>query len=232
MDVRFDRLKNIKTQGLLPLANLLKGPAAVVFKNRIQKSGISVPEPAAEDLKRQWAEYLQGLGRSSPGDNLGSESTTLNEASVETGLPEDDMEPPGAVQYTTTRRVRNTAKGDQLKRLYSFKCQVCAYAIRVPREGIGNYAEVHHFKPLGGDHKGLDNWNNMLVLCPNCHAEFDGLALAIEPKSFRITALDKENPKHHKKVRFLPPHELAPANIKYHLRRFKQAGEEVSERSE
>jgi nitrite reductase/ring-hydroxylating ferredoxin subunit len=35
------------------------------------------------------------------------------------------------------------------------------------------YAEVHHLRPLGGHHRGLDRQDNMLVLCPNHHALFD-----------------------------------------------------------
>src|SRR5262249_17651932 len=81
-------------------------------------------------------------------------------------LPDDDDEPPPAVTYTTSRRIRNTAKGEKLKRLYGCQCQVCRHRIHVPRAG-GVYAEVHHLRPLGGEHMGLDNWNNMLVLCPN-----------------------------------------------------------------
>lgn len=138
-------------------------------------------------------------------------------------LPDDDDEPPGSVVYTASRRIRNTAKGEELKLLYTGKCQVCGLRIRVPREGAGWYVEVHHLRPLGGKHQGLDNWNNMLVLCPNCHAAFDGLAMALEPKTCRLISFHRQHKKHGRKPIFRPSHDLAPENVEYHWHRFCQA---------
>jgi 5-methylcytosine-specific restriction endonuclease McrA len=138
-------------------------------------------------------------------------------------IPDDDDEPPATVHYVTSRKVRNTAKGEALKLLYKCKCQVCRYRIRVPRAGSGGYVEVHHLWPLGGKHRGRDNWDNMLVLCPNCHAEFDALAMAIDSKTRRITCYDGRNPKSGKEVSYRPGHSLASDNVEYQWKRFSAA---------
>lgn len=129
--------------------------------------------------------------------------------------PDDDDNPPRRVKYTAARTVRNTQKGLDLKSLYN-SCQVCGHAIRVPGHIPRVYLEVHHLRPLGGDHKGKDNWNNMLVLCPNCHASFDSRAMAIHPES-RYVYSYQEN--HRSKPTFNAHHKLDPANIEYHWKR-------------
>jgi len=129
-------------------------------------------------------------------------------------LPDDDDAPPRKVNLITQRVVRNTAKGESLKRLYDCKCQVCGYRVAVPRAGSGVYAEVHHLRLLGANHGGWDNRNNMLVLCPNCHAEFDAHAMAIDPRTERSVCYGR-NPKSGKKLKFRRGHVLAPENVQY-----------------
>jgi predicted restriction endonuclease len=138
-------------------------------------------------------------------------------------FPDDDDELFGTVAYTINRRVRKTVKGERLKMLYGCECQICSYKIRVPRAGSGWYVEVHHLRPLGGKHRGRDNWDNMLVLCPNCHAEFDALAMAIDPKTRRVTCYEDRNPKAGNVIEFRGGHLLATENIQYHWERFREA---------
>jgi predicted restriction endonuclease len=138
-------------------------------------------------------------------------------------LLDDDEEPPPSVTCAVSRRIRNSAKAEELKRLYDWKCQVCRLRIAVPLDGNEWYAEVHHFRPLGGQHKGFDNWDNMLVLCPNCHACFDCLAMGINPSTGRVISFGRERATHGRRPVFLPGHELARENIKYHWSRFCEA---------
>jgi hypothetical protein len=135
-------------------------------------------------------------------------------------LPEEDEGPPSRVVYTVTRIVRNTALGDELKNLYNYQCQVCGQRIDTP---TGPYIEVHHLRPLGGEHAGPDSWDNMLVLCPNCHAEFDGLAIAICPQTDLIACFDEGNELEDCTPVFWPEHLLAKENIEYHWWRFCHA---------
>jgi predicted HNH restriction endonuclease len=42
------------------------------------------------------------------------------------------------------------------------------------------YAEAHHLKPLGAPHNGPDIANNIICVCPNCHAKLDYGIMRIE----------------------------------------------------
>lgn len=85
--------------------------------------------------------------------------------------PSDIEAPPDRIETHVQRIVRDTNTAKSLKALYDYKCQVCGLRIE-PASG-SYYIEVHHVRPLGGGHSGLDNHKNMLVLCPNHHAMFD-----------------------------------------------------------
>lgn len=138
-------------------------------------------------------------------------------------IPDEDENPPAKIKCQVTRVVRCTEKGNRLKELYNHECQLCGYHIVVPNPSARGYVEIHHMTPLGGTHKGFDNWNNMLVLCPNCHVEFDILAMAIDPKTGQIICCDKNNAKSGKEIRYRPGHLLSDENLEYHNKRFRKA---------
>ncbi|MED0680266.1 HNH endonuclease [Aneurinibacillus thermoaerophilus] len=84
--------------------------------------------------------------------------------------------------YGGVRVVRDTRIVEELKQQYNYKCMICNTALT----GISNpIVEVHHLIPLGRPHNGPDVKENMIVLCPNHHAQFDAGVLAIGP-SFEI----------------------------------------------
>jgi len=56
-----------------------------------------------------------------------------------------------------------------IKILRNFKCQICGYSI-VKKDGT-NYIEAAHIIPK--NQKGRETPNNILLLCPNHHKEFD-----------------------------------------------------------
>lgn len=136
-------------------------------------------------------------------------------------IPDDDANPPPTVKYVATRRIRSTAKGERLKRLYR-DCQVCGTRIGLPGNPPRVYLEIHHLRPLGGKHRGKDNWDNMLVLCPNCHAAFDLLAMAVHPKTGCIRCCDDKRQRRRRPT-FHDEHALAMGNVKYHWNRFCEA---------
>lgn len=105
-------------------------------------------------------------------------------------MADDRDEFPSRAVVANSRIIRNTAKADQLKQLYRFKCQFCGIRIAT-RSGF--YAEVHHLQPLGGEHRGPDSWGNMVVVCPTCHAKLDLLAMAIDPESRRVASFDQSS---------------------------------------
>ena len=75
-----------------------------------------------------------------------------------------------------SRIVRDTVKSMKMKLFYGYRCQVCNYRVEA---GSNYYAEVHHLWPLGEG--GPDTSDNMLVLCPNHHVEFDYGVIGIDP---------------------------------------------------
>ena len=130
----------------------------------------------------------------------------------------NDAASPAVARYEVSRRVRDTPCAWKLKRLYKCTCQVCGTSILLP-DGK-RYCEVHHLRPLGGGHDGCDGRKNMLVVCPNCHVEFDSLAIALKPKRLEVLCCDKGHPRLGQKVRFEEGHELDDENVEYHWRRF------------
>lgn len=57
----------------------------------------------------------------------------------------------------------------QLKILRDFKCQICSKEIKT--KGGGRYIEAAHIKPKCK--RGCETPDNILILCPNHHKEFD-----------------------------------------------------------
>ncbi len=120
--------------------------------------------------------------------------------------------PPGRVLAVVSRIIRDTPLTIRLKHAYDYRCQVCNETIEL---ALGcRYAEVHHIRPLGGDHNGMDVHENMLVLCPNHHVIFDlGQPRFVSKNRIAIGAREYE---------LVMNHEIADSNIDHHNRRIAQ----------
>lgn len=105
---------------------------------------------------------------------------------------------PDVSRVEVTRIIRDTVLTRKLKTIHDNQCQICGYAIRLSN-GKG-YSEAHHIQPLGGDHKGPDIAENILILCPNHHAECDLGAIKLDIG----------------KLRFHPEHRVKSKYIDYH----------------
>jgi hypothetical protein len=126
-----------------------------------------------------------------------------------------DFVAPDRTQTATSRIIRNTELVDDLKEQYDYTCQVCGEN-RYRGEGIG-YAEGHHLRPLGRPHNGPDIASNILILCPNCHADFDYGMLKLDPDSLRVQhGYDGEIDGTHLEV--ADDHELDVEFVEYHNR--------------
>lgn len=79
---------------------------------------------------------------------------------------------------SVNRIVRNYDVAASVKRLYDNTCQICRTRLVT---AAGPYSEGAHIRPLGIPHNGPDTLENILCLCPNCHALFDGHALTVLP---------------------------------------------------
>ena len=125
-------------------------------------------------------------------------------------LPVDFAGPPARVRYEIVRYIRDTKKSRDLKKMYQNKCQACNYQIIKPNNEY--YSEAHHVWPL--QHDGDDNPNNMLVLCPTHHAEFDYQVLKISKDGKKI--VDKTGNAVYT-LHFESGHEIAQKNIDFQL---------------
>jgi putative restriction endonuclease len=95
-----------------------------------------------------------------------------------------DPDSPGRRTTVVDQLRRDRALVEELKQTYDHRCQVCGDR-REQADGDG-YAEAHHIRPLGEPHSGPDVAGNVLVLCPNHHADFDNGRLRVDPDSLAI----------------------------------------------
>jgi predicted HNH restriction endonuclease len=64
---------------------------------------------------------------------------------------------------------RNQYLMEHIKKHRGYKCQFCGYAVLTKENNY--YVEACHITPVAN--KGKDGYNNILILCPNCHKLFD-----------------------------------------------------------
>jgi hypothetical protein len=115
-------------------------------------------------------------------------------------------------------QLRNPRHVRELKALYDHACAFCGKRIVV---GVGpdrHYSEAAHIKPVGAPHDGPDCKDNMLVLCPEHHIQFDRGMLTLQPAAdgFRLRSVVPGDPLHGRSVRLQPPHVIAEEFVQYH----------------
>jgi predicted restriction endonuclease len=121
------------------------------------------------------------------------------------------------VYISIHKLARDVKLAVNLKELYNHQCQVCSIQLRVAN---GYKSEAHHIQPYNESHKGDDCWSNMLVVCPNCHLQFDELYYAIEPNTLVIHCFDETNVFHGSKIQLQPGHQLDNKYLEYAWNRF------------
>lgn len=129
-------------------------------------------------------------------------------------LPIDYGEAPPRLREQIVRFIRDTSRSKLLKKKYNNLCQICNYRVEISEDVF--YSEVHHIFPLKDG--GADNFNNMIVLCPTHHAEFDYGVIAIAENGKTII---KRNGNPVGELFIQNDHSLAPNNIKFQLRRIR-----------
>jgi hypothetical protein len=149
-------------------------------------------------------------------DGIGRGVWGLSEMLPETPIANDIEEPlaPQSSDLVISRIIRDTTLTRQLKQLYKHMCQICRMTLRLPSQ---QYSEGHHLKPLGSPHHGPDKVPNVLIVCPNHHAEFDFGAIAIDPISHIVVHIDPDNPYHGRQTYVHPSHDLGRQYLEYHL---------------
>lgn len=85
---------------------------------------------------------------------------------------------------TQDRIVRDRSLVRYLKELYDDSCQICGNR-RLQDHDIG-FSHVHHLMPLGEPHNGDDRLENLIVVCPNHHEDFENGMIEVDPGTLEI----------------------------------------------
>jgi hypothetical protein len=143
-----------------------------------------------------------------------TESVSQSEDIIEINNDETvpDISPPPRSDTKKNRIIRNTRVVQELKDLYNCRCQVCDER---RQRSTGGYAEGHHLRPLGSPHHGPDNKENLLILCPDHHADFDHGMLMIDSHSYEISHA-YEDELDGTKLSISQEHQVNPRFIRYH----------------
>ena len=126
----------------------------------------------------------------------------------------DETPPRRAVQES--RIIRNSALGRFLKSLYLHRCQICRFTFTLAAGR--RYAETHHIRPLGREHKGIDKETNMIVLCPNHHSMMDYGAIAIHPDRMTVIDVSGAYPEPEQSLQLMS-HSIDRDFLEYHMER-------------
>lgn len=126
----------------------------------------------------------------------------------------DQPEGPSRIAMSVERVIRDSNLVRTVKNLYENRCQVCGTTIET---GRARYSEGHHIKPLGGNHRGPDTADNIIVLCPNHHAEFDYGWMAVDPDTMEICHVDPGNQYVGERLSQVAGHEIAREYLRYHM---------------
>lgn len=126
--------------------------------------------------------------------SLYSESNDINQDDVGDYDMKNDKNLEGN-KIVIQRMVRDSKVSRHLKAQYNHECQLCGYRLR---KANGEYtSEAHHIQPYNRIHRGDDNSHNLIVLCPNCHTQFDDLYYAIHPESQKVYCIFGEDDQYH-----------------------------------
>ena len=119
-----------------------------------------------------------------------------------------------------SRLVRSTYLSEKLKQAYDNCCQLCG--TRLMKNINEAYSEAHHIRPYNKTHQGDDTIGNMVVLCPNCHSQFDNLYYAIHPNTKLVHSINEKDRFHLSNMEFIEGHNLDEKYLTYTWNLFKK----------
>lgn len=126
---------------------------------------------------------------------------------------------PETRNYIISRKIRDTKMSQNVKKEYSNICQICGKRINIGTiEKPSFYSEGAHIVPIGGSHNGSDTKDNLIVLCPNHHIEFDYGVITIDADTKKIKHVDNNNILNNKDL-FYQRKDINYEYLKYHNER-------------
>lgn len=137
-------------------------------------------------------------------------SGCLDEVEDQEGDEAENSNPASRRNANIARVVRDARLVAEVKSLHGHCCQVCGLILPIR---FANYSEAAHIRGLGRPHNGPDELENLLVLCPNHHVQFDRLAIYIRRDgTVRLTSDDRQVGD----LRRHPAHRIREAHLRYH----------------
>ncbi|MGW6310166.1 HNH endonuclease [Streptomyces niveus] len=137
-------------------------------------------------------------------------SGRMEEAEGQDRDEEGNSGPASRRRTNVARIVRDARLVARVKWLHGDECQVCGLQLPIR---FANYSEAAHIRGLGRPHNGPDELANLLVLCPNHHVQFDGLAIYIRRDG---TVLSTRDESWVGDLRRHPDHLISEDHLRYH----------------
>ena len=141
------------------------------------------------------------------------EDTVVSAGDISIEEKASDIRRPKRSTTTVSRVIRNSEIVSELKELYDHQCQLCGETRQ--RTLTNSYAEGHHVHPLGNEPPGPDIKQNILILCPNHHSDFDYGMIRIDPDTMTVEHA-YENSVDGNQVKFCKNHSIDRQYIEYH----------------
>ena len=140
------------------------------------------------------------------------------------GLPiwSDEDAEDAALVFRRTQEVQAQVRSSQnvreLKGLYRNSCAFCGKQTIIGVDPHRDYSEAAHIKPVGQPHNGPDRKDNMIVLCPEHHLQFDRGLLRIKQAggSFLILSKIPGDPLDNSVLKLIKPHTVDPQFSNWH----------------
>jgi predicted HNH restriction endonuclease len=168
-DIDFDRIVAVDER--LPI-ELLKSVIPEIKWDRLQGSGVKVPDSVEPTLLDLWRRHTAGA--------------------IEGGIYPDDENPTffegGLRTVRVNRYERNRQAREACLSHYGTVCAICEFDFDAVY-GItgGRGIHVHHLRELseiGGGYR-VDPITDLIPVCPNCHAAFHSAQPALTPDDVR-----------------------------------------------
>lgn len=157
------------------------------------KSKLHVPIPGIYEIRKEFYNRLQVQVTSTRKPKTFRLSKSIEK------IPKTDV-------CEINRFLRDSSSVSKLKALYDNKCQICGFTFEYDKAKF--YSEVHHYNPLGEG--GDDAMDNMIVVCPNHHSQFDYKMIAINMDGENI--IDRQG-NQIAQIHFKSTHHLSEKNL-------------------
>jgi 5-methylcytosine-specific restriction enzyme A len=141
--------------------------------DRLQGSGVQVPAGVDDALERHWASHVGG-----------------HESEVHADEVLAKYDEGGLQRVVVNRYERNRAARDACLAHHGRKCSVCGFDFEATYGPIGRRGiHVHHLIELSvaGEGYQVDPINDLIPVCPNCHAMLHTASPALSPAALRKT---------------------------------------------